>query len=91
MTARTRQRPFEADNYNALLRAIIEDTPHPIFAHGVDQPELWDILAKGAGAATTELISFSHARRSDVPTASSLMPRATSQPASASPRSRMVA
>ncbi len=41
----TRNRPFEADNYNALLRAIIEATPHPLFAHGVDQPELWQILA----------------------------------------------
>jgi serine/threonine protein kinase len=45
--ALTRQRPFEADNYNALLRAIIEDAPHPLFAHGVDQPELWQILSKG--------------------------------------------
>jgi serine/threonine protein kinase len=43
----TRQRPFEADNYNALLRAIIEDSPEPLSAHGVDQPELWRILARG--------------------------------------------
>jgi hypothetical protein len=45
--ALTRQRPFEADNYNALLRAIIEDAPQPLFNHGVDEPELWKILARG--------------------------------------------
>src|SRR5450432_1673610 len=43
----TSNRPFEADNYNALLRAIIEDAPHPLFAHGVDHPQLWHILARG--------------------------------------------
>jgi len=41
------QRPFEADNYNALLRTIIEDAPRPLSAHGVEQPALWDILARG--------------------------------------------
>jgi len=45
--ALTRQRPFEADNYNALLRTIIEDAPQPLSAHGVEQPALWDILARG--------------------------------------------
>jgi eukaryotic-like serine/threonine-protein kinase len=50
----TRQRPFEADNYNALLRAIIEDAPHPLFAHGVEQPELWQILARGLSKVASE-------------------------------------
>lgn len=50
----TRNRPFEADNYNALLRAIIEATPHPLFAHGVDQPELWQILAKGLSKSASD-------------------------------------
>ncbi|MET0794466.1 MAG: serine/threonine-protein kinase, partial [Polyangiaceae bacterium] len=43
----TRNRPFEADNYNALLRTIIDDAPKPLHAFGVDQPELWDILTRG--------------------------------------------
>src|SRR5450432_3330479 len=44
--ALTRQRPFEADNYNALLRAIIEDAPKPLEAYGIEQPELWQILTR---------------------------------------------
>lgn len=36
------QVPFDAPNYNALLRAIIEDEPAPIFDR-----ELWEIVEKG--------------------------------------------
>ena len=43
----TRHRPFDADNYNALLRTIIDDAPKPLLSFGVDQPELWDILTRG--------------------------------------------
>jgi serine/threonine-protein kinase len=43
----TRQRPFEADNYNALLRAIIEDAPATLSQRGLEQPELWQIIARG--------------------------------------------
>jgi serine/threonine protein kinase len=52
--ALTRQRPFEAVNYNALLRAIIEDPPRPLFAHGVEHPELWQILARGLSKAAAD-------------------------------------
>ncbi len=45
--AMTGGRPFDADNYNALLRTIIDDAPKPLSAYGVDQPELWDILTRG--------------------------------------------
>jgi serine/threonine protein kinase len=50
----TRQRPFEADNYNALLRTIIEDAPNPLFVHGVDQPQLWHILARGLSKSASD-------------------------------------
>ena len=50
----TRQRPFEADNYNALLRAIIEDAPKTLFAFGVFQPELWDILTRGLAKSPSD-------------------------------------
>lgn len=52
--ALTRQRPFEADNYNALLRTIIEEAPRPLLAHGVDQPELWQILARGLSKSAND-------------------------------------
>jgi serine/threonine protein kinase len=52
--ALTRQRPFEANNYNALLRAIIEDAPAPLALHGVDQPELWQILARGLAKSASD-------------------------------------
>ena len=50
----TRQRPFEADNYNALLRTIIEEAPRPLLAHGVDQPELWQIIARGLSKSAAD-------------------------------------
>ncbi len=47
----TNRRPFEADNYNALLRSIIEDAPKPLDSHGLDEPELWQILTRGLAKA----------------------------------------
>ncbi len=47
----TKSRPFEGDNYNALLRSIIEDAPKPLEAYGIEQPELWQILARGLAKA----------------------------------------
>ncbi|MEO6602585.1 MAG: serine/threonine-protein kinase [Polyangiaceae bacterium] len=43
----TENRPFEADNYNALLRTIIDDPPKSLHTFGIVQPELWDILSRG--------------------------------------------
>jgi serine/threonine protein kinase len=50
----TRNRPFEADNYNALLRAIIDDAPKSLASFGVDQPELWSILTRGLAKAAID-------------------------------------
>jgi serine/threonine protein kinase len=47
----TGNRPFEADNYNALLRSIIEDAPKSLSDFGVDQAELWQILTRGLAKA----------------------------------------
>jgi serine/threonine protein kinase len=52
--ALTCQRPFEADNYNALLRTIIEDAPRPLAAHGLELPELWLILARGLSKSSSD-------------------------------------
>jgi len=43
----TRSRPFEADNYNALLRTITDDAPKSLASFGIEQPELWSILTRG--------------------------------------------
>jgi serine/threonine-protein kinase len=43
----TAQRPFDGDNYNALLHAIIEHEPVPITDHAAGDAELWTILARG--------------------------------------------
>ena len=40
-------RPFDGDNYHALIRAIIEDEPTPITDLSAGDEELWTILAKG--------------------------------------------
>jgi serine/threonine protein kinase len=40
-------RPFSGDNYNALLRAIIEQEPKTLSELGFAQPELEAILARG--------------------------------------------
>ncbi len=50
----TRSRPFEADNYNALLRTIIDDAPQSLRSFGVDQPELWSILTRGLAKAALD-------------------------------------
>src|SRR5262249_46317845 len=41
------KRPFDGDNYNALLRAIIENEPKTLAAVDIDQLELWEIVARG--------------------------------------------
>src|SRR6188768_3220269 len=48
----TLYRPFVADNYNALLRTIIDDAPRSLASFGVEQPELWSILTRGLAKAT---------------------------------------
>ncbi|MEI9949881.1 MAG: serine/threonine-protein kinase [Pseudomonadota bacterium] len=50
----TRGRPFEADNYNALLRTIIDDAPRSLVSFGVHQPELWSILTRGLAKAAID-------------------------------------
>ncbi|HEY0464975.1 MAG TPA: serine/threonine-protein kinase, partial [Polyangiaceae bacterium] len=50
----TCSRPFEADNYNALLRTIIDDAPKSLRSFGVDQPELWAILTRGLAKAAID-------------------------------------
>ena len=50
----TRSRPFEADNYNALLRTIIDEAPRSLSSFGVDQPELWRILTRGLAKAASD-------------------------------------
>jgi len=47
-------RPFEADNYNALLRTITDDAPKSLASFGVDQPELWSILTRGLAKAADD-------------------------------------
>jgi serine/threonine-protein kinase len=39
--------PFAGDSYNALLYAIMGQEPLSLAEHGVDEPELWAILARG--------------------------------------------
>jgi serine/threonine protein kinase len=39
--------PFTGAAYYELLRAIVEEEPTPLSAHGVDEPELWTILEGG--------------------------------------------
>lgn len=50
----TRNRPFEADNYNALLRTITDDAPKSLESFGVEQPELWSILTRGLAKAADD-------------------------------------
>jgi serine/threonine-protein kinase len=40
-------RPFEADNYNALLRSIVEDEATPTTDFGAGDAELWTIVERG--------------------------------------------
>ncbi|HWA73283.1 MAG TPA: protein kinase [Polyangiaceae bacterium] len=46
--------PFHGDNYNALLRSIVEDEPQSILDHGVDEPSLWQILKRGLAKSRDE-------------------------------------
>ena len=39
--------PFAGESYNALLFAIMGQEPLSLAEHGVDEPELWAILARG--------------------------------------------
>jgi eukaryotic-like serine/threonine-protein kinase len=38
--------PFTGQNYQALLWAILGTEPEPLARHGVDEPELWAIVAR---------------------------------------------
>ncbi|MCA9625950.1 MAG: protein kinase, partial [Myxococcales bacterium] len=48
----TGQLPFDADNFRALLRTIVENEPAPIAEHGVVDEELWQIIARGLSKDT---------------------------------------
>jgi eukaryotic-like serine/threonine-protein kinase len=50
----TGQVPFSAPNYNALVRAIVEDEPTPLLNHTAGDAELWEILKRGLAKATGE-------------------------------------
>jgi eukaryotic-like serine/threonine-protein kinase len=39
--------PFAGESYNALLYSIMGQEPLSLMEHGVDEPELWAILARG--------------------------------------------
>ncbi|MEP7049256.1 MAG: protein kinase [Pseudomonadota bacterium] len=39
--------PFSAPNYNALLRAILEDTPKSLVEHAAGDAALWQIVERG--------------------------------------------
>lgn len=39
--------PFDGDNYNAVLRAIIETDPEPIMSAAAGDSALWQIIARG--------------------------------------------
>jgi serine/threonine protein kinase len=43
----TGKTPFAGSNYNALLRAIVEDEPTPVFEHAAGDAQLWEIVKKG--------------------------------------------
>jgi len=43
----TASAPFSASNYNALLRAIVEDEPKPLSEHAAGDAPLWEILKRG--------------------------------------------
>jgi serine/threonine-protein kinase len=38
--------PFEASNYNALLRSIVRDAPKPMSDHGAGDAQLWTIIER---------------------------------------------
>jgi serine/threonine protein kinase len=41
------QIPFDGENYNAVLRAIIEQKPAPITDYGTGDAALWEIIERG--------------------------------------------
>jgi serine/threonine-protein kinase len=43
----TSRPPFADSSYEALLRDVVEKPITPIAQRGVDEPELWDIVARG--------------------------------------------
>jgi hypothetical protein len=43
----TGTRPFEGDNYNALLWTICQETPRSLRDHGTGDERLWKVLARG--------------------------------------------
>jgi serine/threonine-protein kinase len=38
--------PFAGANYNALIRSILRDTPHPLSEHAAGDPALWVIIER---------------------------------------------
>jgi len=48
------QRPFDGDNYNALMRAIIEQDPKPLEELGVADKDLSDIVKRGLSKKAEE-------------------------------------
>ncbi len=45
--------PFDGENYNALMRSIIEKTPKAISGYGIDEPELQTIIERGLQKKTS--------------------------------------
>ncbi|MDI1480859.1 serine/threonine-protein kinase [Polyangium sp. y55x31] len=43
----TGRRPFDAPNYNALIAAIVANTPMPTHAYGTGDAALWAIIERG--------------------------------------------
>jgi eukaryotic-like serine/threonine-protein kinase len=39
--------PFQGDNYNSVMRAIIEEQPRPLHSYGIHDEELWQLIACG--------------------------------------------
>jgi serine/threonine protein kinase len=39
--------PFQGESYNALLWSILGSHPKPLSEHGIEEPELWNILNRG--------------------------------------------
>jgi serine/threonine-protein kinase len=46
--------PFTGNNYNALLRSIVEDEPQSILELGVNEPELWQLVKRGLAKSRDE-------------------------------------
>jgi len=46
--------PFSAPNYNALLRAFVEDEPESLLDYAAGEAELWEIVKQGLAKARDE-------------------------------------